>query len=180
MGRPPLRPPRTATTHPMTAQTPGRPPANELNEALRALRNAFMTVGTFSGFINLMMLAPALYMLQVYDRVLGSRNVTTLVMLTVLVVGVTTHAALGQAGSPWPVGLARLLTLAVVMGLLTVAVRLNVELPLAGMLRFVQVVVWPALKPPALELTYVNPALKVSVRLKFETAVALGLLSVIV
>ena len=103
-----------------------------------------------------------------------------LAIVTVLVVGVTTHAALGQAGSPWPVGLARLLTLAVVMGLLTVAVRLNVELPLAGMLRFVQVVVWPALKPPALELTYVNPALKVSVRLKFETAVALGLLSVIV
>ena len=59
----------------------------EVNEALRALRNAFVTVGAFSGFINLMMLAPALYMLQVYDRVLGSRNETTLVMLTVLVVG---------------------------------------------------------------------------------------------
>ena len=38
------------------------------------MRNAFLTVGTFSGFLNLMMLAPSLYMMQVYDRVLASRT----------------------------------------------------------------------------------------------------------
>ena len=103
-----------------------------------------------------------------------------LATVTVLVVGVTTQLALGHAGSGWPVGLARLLTLAVLMGAFTLAVTVTVDVPLAGTLRFVQVVVWPALTPPALELTYVNPALNVSVRLKLETAVALGLLSVIV
>ena len=36
---------------------------------------------------NLLALAPSVYMLQVYDRVLNSRNLDTLVMLTVLIVG---------------------------------------------------------------------------------------------
>ncbi|NQD75206.1 type I secretion system permease/ATPase, partial [Pseudomonas sp. CM27] len=44
-------------------------------------------LGAFSGVINVMMLTPAVYMLQVYDRALVSRNVTTLAMLTLLVVG---------------------------------------------------------------------------------------------
>jgi ATP-binding cassette subfamily C exporter for protease/lipase len=47
------------------------------------LRRAFF----FSIFINLLTLAPTLYMMQVYDRVIYSRNVTTLVMLTGLVLG---------------------------------------------------------------------------------------------
>lgn len=38
-------------------------------------------------FINLLGLIPSIYMLQVYDRVLQSRNVTTLVMLTVIMLG---------------------------------------------------------------------------------------------
>ena len=36
---------------------------------------------------NVLALAPSVYMLQVYDRVLNSRNLDTLVMLTVLIVG---------------------------------------------------------------------------------------------
>jgi ATP-binding cassette subfamily C exporter for protease/lipase len=62
-------------------------PPDELGNALRSLRNAFVTVGIFSGFINLMMLTPSIYMLQVYDRVLGSRNETTLLVLTLMVLG---------------------------------------------------------------------------------------------
>lgn len=62
-------------------------PPDELKLALRQLRNAFVTVAIFSGFLNLMMLAPSLYMMQVYDRVLSSRNETTLVVLTVLILG---------------------------------------------------------------------------------------------
>src|SRR5690606_34203544 len=52
-------------------------------------------------FINLMMLAPALYMLQVYDRVLGSRNETTLVMLTLLVVGALLFMAALESVRGW-------------------------------------------------------------------------------
>jgi len=36
---------------------------------------------------NLLALAPSFYMLQVYDRVINSRNLNTLAMLTVLIVG---------------------------------------------------------------------------------------------
>lgn len=60
---------------------------DELAAALKGGRKALVTVGVFSGFINMLMLAPAIYMLQVYDRVLGSRNETTLLVLSVLVVG---------------------------------------------------------------------------------------------
>ncbi len=41
----------------------------------------------FSGVVNLLMLAGPLYMLQVYDRVLTSRSVPTLVVLSILLVG---------------------------------------------------------------------------------------------
>jgi ATP-binding cassette subfamily C exporter for protease/lipase len=60
----------------------------ELFKTLLKFRGVFRAVGIFSLFINLLMLAPALYMLQVYDRVLPSRNNYTLIMLSLLVVGV--------------------------------------------------------------------------------------------
>jgi ATP-binding cassette subfamily C protein PrsD len=41
-------------------------------------------VGIFSGVINLLMLSGSFYMLQVYDRVLGSRSVQTLIGLSLL------------------------------------------------------------------------------------------------
>ena len=62
-------------------------PGNEVAQALHDFKGAFRTVGIFSAIINLMLLVPSLYMLQVYDRVLSSRNETTLLMLTVMVVG---------------------------------------------------------------------------------------------
>lgn len=60
---------------------------NEIEQALLAFKSTFWTVGTFSAITNLLMLVPSLYMLQVYDRVLASRNEMTLVMLTVLMLG---------------------------------------------------------------------------------------------
>jgi PrtD family type I secretion system ABC transporter len=54
---------------------------------LKDCRRAFWSVAVFSGFVNLLMLAGPLYMLQVYDRVLSSRSVPTLLALTVFVVG---------------------------------------------------------------------------------------------
>lgn len=58
----------------------------ELNIALRQVREGFVAAGVFSLFINILMLVPAIYMLQVYDRALGSRSVETLVMLTLIMV----------------------------------------------------------------------------------------------
>ncbi len=58
-----------------------------LEKALRSLRGAFSVVGLFSLFINILMLTAPLYMLQVYDRVLASRHLETLVMLTLVAVG---------------------------------------------------------------------------------------------
>lgn len=49
------------------------------------MRPFFLGVGVFSFVINLLQLTSPLYMLQVYDRVLNSRNETTLLMLSVLV-----------------------------------------------------------------------------------------------
>lgn len=62
-------------------------PRSELAETLFRLRRTFYALAGFSGVINLLMLTPAVYMLQVYDRALVSSNVTTLLMLTLLVVG---------------------------------------------------------------------------------------------
>lgn len=59
-------------------------PRTELAEVLFSFRKAFYTAGLFSMFINVLGLVPSIYMLQVYDRVLQSRNVTTLVMLTLI------------------------------------------------------------------------------------------------
>ena len=62
-------------------------PDNEIGHALSECRSAFRSVGVFSAVINLLMIVPSLYMLQVYDRVLSSRNETTLLMLTLMVLG---------------------------------------------------------------------------------------------
>ena len=62
-------------------------PKTEIAQVLLSFKGAFRTVGIFSAIINLLMLVPSLYMLQVYDRVLASRNETTLLMLTLMTLG---------------------------------------------------------------------------------------------
>lgn len=62
-------------------------PRSELALALASLRQAFITVAIFSFFLNLLMLTPSVYMLQIYDRALNSRNITTLIMLTLITLG---------------------------------------------------------------------------------------------
>jgi ATP-binding cassette subfamily C protein len=57
----------------------------ELRAENRKNRHLFWAVGLFSIFANLLMLTGPIYMLQVYDRVLGSGSVATLVALTGLV-----------------------------------------------------------------------------------------------
>ncbi|WP_081948874.1 type I secretion system permease/ATPase [Litchfieldella xinjiangensis] len=58
----------------------------ELRQALNASRSSFLAVAGFSLFINLLMLTPALYMLQVYDRVIATGSKETLLMLTLVTV----------------------------------------------------------------------------------------------
>ncbi len=58
---------------------------SELKSAIMQSKKSFLVVGFFSLFINLLMLVPSLYMLQLYDRVLTSRSMETLIMLTLIV-----------------------------------------------------------------------------------------------
>src|ERR1700683_1306889 len=67
--------------------------ASELGAALAACRRAFLAVALFSGMSNVLMLTGALFMLEVYDRVLPSRSVPTLVALLILTAGL--YAAQG-------------------------------------------------------------------------------------
>lgn len=60
---------------------------NEVRQVLSLHRHAFRSVGAFSAVINILMLVPAIYMLQVYDRVLALGNQFTLLMLTCLALG---------------------------------------------------------------------------------------------
>jgi PrtD family type I secretion system ABC transporter len=60
---------------------------SELGDALRACRSAFLGVGVMSCIINLLYLTGSMFMLEVYDRVLPSRSVPTLIGLIILAGG---------------------------------------------------------------------------------------------
>lgn len=62
-------------------------PTQEVREALMAQRPHLRRAFWFSVTASLLVLAPTLYMLEVYDRVVNSRSHLTLVSLTVLVIG---------------------------------------------------------------------------------------------
>ncbi len=66
---------------------------SELGEALRACRDAFIGVGVMSCMINLLYLTGSIFMLEVYDRVIPSRSVPTLIGLIALAAGL--YAAQG-------------------------------------------------------------------------------------
>lgn len=63
------------------------PATAPLIKALGDYKSILISVGCFTALINILMLAPSIYMLQVYDRVLSSQNETTLVMLSLMIVG---------------------------------------------------------------------------------------------
>jgi PrtD family type I secretion system ABC transporter len=63
------------------------PAANTpLNRALKASRPAIVTAIVFSLFINVLALVSPMYMLQIYNRVLASRSVPTLIFITLIVI----------------------------------------------------------------------------------------------
>src|ERR1043165_541862 len=66
-------------------RAPGRPASSsELRDALAACAHAFIGIALMSGLINILYLTGSFYMLEIYDRVLPSRNVPTLVALSIL------------------------------------------------------------------------------------------------
>lgn len=62
-------------------------PEDEIRAAILSQRGSIRSIAAFSAATNLLMLAPSLYMLQVYDRAVASGNLFTLGMLTVMLVG---------------------------------------------------------------------------------------------
>ena len=68
-----------------------------MRELLAPLRPLLVYAGLFSLAINLLLLAPPLYMLQVFDRVLSSRHTETLLVLTAVTVGALVLMALLDA-----------------------------------------------------------------------------------
>lgn len=61
------------------------PVPKALEPALRACRTHFLVAAAFSALINILYLAPTIYMMQVYDRVVPTNGVMTLVFITVVV-----------------------------------------------------------------------------------------------
>ena len=82
----------------MAVKMGGRTGEKEIRAVLSESRWLLISCGFFSVVVNLLMLTGPLFMLQVYDRVLGSRSIATLVALVVIVaflflmMGVLDHA----------------------------------------------------------------------------------------
>lgn len=76
---------KSSTVGPATSATDrGFQARCDLRHSLRGFVGAFAGIGVFSGLINALMLTGSLFMLEVYDRVLPSRSIPTLVALSVL------------------------------------------------------------------------------------------------
>ncbi|MEJ1935046.1 type I secretion system permease/ATPase, partial [Nostoc sp. NIES-2111] len=69
-------------------------PRHPLKSAVSAISPALWGVAVFSFFINLLVFVSPAFMLQVYDRVLTSRNGTTLLMLAGIAAGLLFSYAL--------------------------------------------------------------------------------------
>ena len=76
---------------------PSKSGTEPLAEALKACRTHFVWAAVFSALVNLLYLTPTLYMMQVYDRVVPTGGLTTLVLITV----VALFALAALAGLDW-------------------------------------------------------------------------------
>ena len=65
-------------------QAPRREESTEVYDAFKSCRSAFVGVAVFSAIVNLLALTGSLYMLQIYDRVLSSKSISTLVGLSLI------------------------------------------------------------------------------------------------
>src|SRR5205085_1928722 len=67
------------------AAGPSVKPGRELAASLRSCKTALIALALASALINVLYLSGSIYMLEVYDRVLTSRSIPTLIGLSVLV-----------------------------------------------------------------------------------------------
>jgi ATP-binding cassette subfamily C protein len=65
---------------------PDRPGVEPLAEALKACRTHLIWAAVFSALVNLLYLTPTIYMMQVYDRVVPTGGITTLLLITAVAV----------------------------------------------------------------------------------------------
>lgn len=72
-------------------------PRSELVAALSSCRSAIVGIGLISGLTNMLALTGAFFMLQVYDRVLTSRSLPTLVGMFILVLSLYVFQGLLEA-----------------------------------------------------------------------------------
>ncbi len=79
--------PAAKTVRQMPEGHTGADNLNALKTGLNICRRGFLSVGVFSVVINLLMLTIPIYLFQLSDRVLTSRNTDTLIMLSVVAVG---------------------------------------------------------------------------------------------
>lgn len=71
---------------------------NHLAETVKGVRRQFPLLAILSCLLNLLLLVASIYMLQVYDRVLSSGSLDTLLWLTLIAAfAITTYGALEQA-----------------------------------------------------------------------------------
>lgn len=75
-------------------QRPDSTQKSELAQALASCRSAFVATAFMSGMSNILMLTGAIFMLEIYDRVLPSRSIPTLVALVILAAGLFTAQGL--------------------------------------------------------------------------------------
>jgi len=68
----------------MSAQTQSSAVSSPLDRALAACREHFVAAGAFSALVNLLYLAPTLYMLLVYDRVVPTNGLETLIFISIV------------------------------------------------------------------------------------------------
>ena len=71
-------------------------PERELWRTLLMFRREFLIVGVLSAVVNVLMLTPTLYMLQVYDRVMVSQNDLTLIAVSVIALALYGLMAIGE------------------------------------------------------------------------------------
>src|SRR6202023_1877334 len=77
--------PRTAPSVGLWKLLPAASDDDPVADGLRESARRMIGVAVFSGVINILMLSGSLYMLQVYDRVIPSRNIATLLGLSLMV-----------------------------------------------------------------------------------------------
>src|SRR5262249_3575836 len=82
-----LHRPVVRTMPPRQVKAPIYPEHSELAAALASCRGALIATGLISGMSNVLMLTGAMFMLEIYDRVLPSRSVPTLVGIAILAGG---------------------------------------------------------------------------------------------